>query len=93
MGNRGRRKALPPQGISPNCAYPTPNRARISYPRVRVNMYEGTKHTSSTEALRGGRRMGEIQKALGHRDRRSTERYAKLAEVTPVDDIFRRRKG
>jgi integrase len=60
---------------------------------VRVKMYEGTKHTSATEALRGGRRMEEIQKALGHRDRRSTEKYAKLAEVTPVDDIFRRRKS
>ena len=35
----------------------------------------------------------EIQKALGHKDRRSTEKYAKLAEVTPVDDIFRQRKG
>ena len=46
---------------------------------VRVKMYEGTKHTSATEALRGGRRREEIQKALGHRDRRSTERYAKLA--------------
>lgn len=59
---------------------------------VRVKMYEGTKHTSATEALRGGRRMEEIQKALGHKDRRSTERYAKFAEVTPVDDIFRGRK-
>jgi integrase len=58
---------------------------------VRVKMYEGTKHTSATEALRGGRRREEIQKTLGHKDRRSTERYAKLAEVTPVDDIFRRR--
>ena len=59
---------------------------------VRVKMYEGTKHTSATEALRSGRRMEEIQKAIGHKDRRSTERYAKLAEVTPVDDIFRRRQ-
>jgi hypothetical protein len=30
--------------------------------------------------------------AFGHKDRRSTERYPKLAEVPPVDDIFRRRK-
>jgi hypothetical protein len=30
---------------------------------VRVKMYEGTKHTSATEAVRGGRRMEEIQKA------------------------------
>jgi hypothetical protein len=37
--------------------------------------------------------MEEIHKALGRRDRRSTERYAKLAEVTPVDDVFRRRNG
>ena len=39
-----------------------------------------------------GRRMEEIQKALGHKDRRSTEKYAKLAEVTPVEAIFRGRK-
>jgi len=56
-------------------------------------MVEGTKRTSASEALRGGRRVEEIQKALGHRDRRLTERHAKLAEVTPVDDIFRRRRG
>lgn len=58
---------------------------------VRVRMYEGTKHTSATEALRGGRRMEEIQHALGHRDRRSTERYARLADVARVEDLFRRR--
>ena len=58
---------------------------------VRVRMYEGTKHTSATEALRSGRRMEEIQHALGHRDRRSTERYARLADVARVEDLFRRR--
>jgi len=57
---------------------------------VLVRMYEGTKHTTATEALRAGRRMEEIQRALGHRDRKSTERYARLAEVTPVGELFRR---
>jgi hypothetical protein len=54
-------------------------------------MYEGTKHTSATEALRGGRRLEEIQHALGHRDRRSTERYARLPDGARVEDLFRRR--
>lgn len=58
---------------------------------VRVSMYEGTKHTTATEALRSGRRLEEIQHALGHRDRRSTERYARLADVARVEDLFRRR--
>ncbi|HEU4428065.1 MAG TPA: site-specific integrase [Myxococcota bacterium] len=59
---------------------------------VRVRMYEGTKHTTATEALRAGRRMEDIQQALGHRDRRSTERYARLAEVAKVEDLFRGRR-
>jgi len=59
---------------------------------VKVRMYEGTKHTSATEALRGGRRLEEIQHALGHRDRRSTERYARLADVARVEDLFRQRR-
>jgi integrase len=57
---------------------------------VPVRMYEGTKHTTATEALRAGRRMEEIQHALGHRDRKSTERYARLAAISPVGDLFRR---
>ena len=58
---------------------------------VRVRMYEGTKHTTATEALRSGRRLEEIQAALGHRDRKSTERNARLAEVIPAGELFRRR--
>lgn len=66
------------------------NRAALAV-GVQVRMYEGTKHTTATEALRAGRRLEDIQAALGHRDRKSTERYARLAEVTPVGDLFRRR--
>jgi hypothetical protein len=58
---------------------------------VRVRMYEDTKHTSATEALRGGRRLEEVQHGLGHKDRRSTERYARHADVARVEDLFRRR--
>jgi hypothetical protein len=66
------------------------NRAALAV-GVRVRMYEGTTHTTATEALRAGRRLEEIQAALGHRDRRSAERSARLAEVTPVGELFRRR--
>jgi integrase len=58
---------------------------------VRVRMYEGTKHTTATEALRAGASMDAIQAALGHRDRKSTQRYARMAEIAPVGELFRRR--
>lgn len=59
---------------------------------VSIRMYEGTKHTTATEALRAGRRMEDIQAALGHKDRKSTERYARMAEIAPVGELFRRRR-
>ena len=45
---------------------------------LRVKMYEGTKHTLATNLLERGATMDVVQALLRHRDRRSTERYAKL---------------
>jgi len=52
---------------------------------VRVRMYEGTKHSSASAALRSGTTLERVQRALGHADRRSTERYAKLDDQAVVD--------
>jgi site-specific recombinase XerD len=44
-------------------------------------MYEGTKHAFASDAVRRGVGLELVQKYLGHADRRSTERYAKLADA------------
>ncbi len=51
---------------------------------VRSSLYEGTKHTSATAARRAGVALEVIQAALGHADVRSTERYARAAELAPT---------
>jgi site-specific recombinase XerD len=43
-----------------------------------VPIYEGTKHTWATNSLNRGVRMEAVQATLGHKDRRSTEKYAKF---------------
>lgn len=55
---------------------------------VGVSMYPGTKHSSATAARRAGIPLDVIQRALRHRDARSTELYAELEPVTPAA-IFR----
>lgn len=57
---------------------------------VTVGLYEGTKHATSTDLLRRGESMETVQKFLGHKDARSTARYAKLADRN-VSDAMRRR--
>jgi integrase len=55
--------------------------AGVSY----VGLYEGTKHSSATAARRRGIGLDQIQAALRHADIRSTERYARAGELTPVN--------
>jgi len=50
-----------------------------------VPLYCGTKHSSATAARRAGVALETIQHALGHADRRSTERYARAATLAPVE--------
>ncbi len=48
---------------------------------VEVKMYEGTKHAFATDAVARGVPLEWVQKFLRHADRRSTERYARLANA------------
>ena len=45
-----------------------------------VRLYEGTKHTMATDAIRRGVSERALQTFLGHRDVRSTQRYARMPE-------------
>ena len=56
-----------------------------------VRLYEGTKHASASAAVRSGASLYEVQRALGHRDSRSTELYAQLEPVVPAA-LFRGRQ-
>jgi integrase len=58
---------------------------------VRVSLYTGTKHSTATELRRQGVPLDVIQKFCGHRDPRSTEVYAKLADQALVEAIRRPR--
>lgn len=51
---------------------------------IRVKLYEGTKHSFATAALRRGVPEIAIQRFLGHTDVRSTRRYARLADEALV---------
>jgi site-specific recombinase XerD len=57
---------------------------------VVVGLYEGLKHATATDLLRRGESLETVQKFLGHKDARSTARYAKLADRN-VSDAMRRR--
>ena len=56
---------------------------------VSVSLYTGTKHSTATELRRQGVPLDVIQKLCGHRDPRSTEVYAKLADQALVEAIRR----
>ncbi len=45
-----------------------------------VRLYEGTKHTMATDAIRRGVSEHALQTFLGHADARSTRRYARISE-------------
>jgi hypothetical protein len=49
-----------------------------------ICLYEGTKHTFATNAKRRGIEDRLLQRFLGHRDRRSVERDARLADEALV---------
>ena len=49
-----------------------------------VRLYEGTKHTMATDAVRRGVAERALQAFLGHRDARSTRRYARLSDEALV---------
>ena len=52
---------------------------------VHVPMYEGTKHSTATDAIRRGVSLEQIQAALRHADGASTRVYAKLARGGAFD--------
>lgn len=52
---------------------------------VVVGLYAGTKHSTATAALRDGVPLAKIRDALRHADVRSTEKYARAAELAPVE--------
>jgi site-specific recombinase XerD len=56
---------------------------------VRVSLYNGTKHSTATGLRRQGVPLDVTQKICGHRDPRSTEVYAKLADQALVEAIRR----
>ena len=56
---------------------------------VKVKMYEGTKHSSATGWRSSGMDLEMIRRMLRHRDSRSTERYAKLADSALVEAFTR----
>ena len=58
---------------------------------VEISLYEGTKHSRATDLLRQGVSERVLQALLGHRDARSTRRYARLADEALVDAIRPRR--
>ena len=57
---------------------------------VEAGLYEGTKHSFATDATLRGVPERALQSYLGHRDVRSTRRYARLADQALVDVIRRR---
>ena len=59
---------------------------------VRVGLYEGTKHAFATNAVARGVEMHKVQKFLGHADKRTTERYAKLSDRALLS-VLRRGKS
>jgi site-specific recombinase XerD len=52
-----------------------------------IGLYNGTKHSTATELRRQGISLDVIQRLCGHRDARSTEVYAKLADEALVEAI------
>ncbi len=54
-----------------------------------IPLYEGTKHSGATDMLARTKDLDAVQRYLGHRDRRSTELYAKVQD-TALIEIARR---
>ena len=58
---------------------------------VESSLYDGTKHSRASDLLRQGVSERVLQVLLGHRDVRSTRRYARLADEALVEAIRPRR--
>ncbi len=58
---------------------------------IRVKMYEGTKHAFASNAIAAGVDLYRLRDFLGHKDARSTERYARLADVGRLEVLRRTR--
>ncbi len=71
------------------------SRAALAAGLPGVRMYEGTKHSTLTEARRRGAPLDHLQLAAGHEDPSSTEVYAELAQAqaTKVLRMARRPRG
>ena len=50
-----------------------------------ISLYEGTKHTFATDAIRRGVPERHLQRFLGHASIQSTRRYARLADNALVE--------
>ena len=55
-----------------------------------VSVYPGTKHSRATQWLNEGATLEQIQAVLGHADRRSTEKYARISPLTLVGVVRKR---
>ena len=64
---------------------------RTSGLELGVNSYEAFKHSTATEWLRRGATEREIQELLGHKDAKSTRKYAKLANERLAEVVESRR--
>ena len=60
---------------------------------VSISLYEGTKHTFATDAALRGVSERALQAYLGHRDPRSTRKYARLSDGALLDVIGRTAGG
>ena len=62
-----------------------------------VGLYEGTKHSFATDAIRRGVPERSLQRFLGHASVMSTRRYARLADTALLEvlrpDGMRERQG
>jgi integrase len=56
-----------------------------------VQMYEGTKHSTATDAIRRGVPVELVRRFLGHADIRTTQRYVNL-EDTALVHVLRRKE-
>jgi hypothetical protein len=51
----------------------------------RISLYEGTKHSMATDAIRRGVPERYLQRFLGHKNMQSTRRYAHLADNALIE--------
>ncbi len=50
-----------------------------------ISLYEGTKHSFATDAIRRGVPERHLQRFLGHKNVQSTRRYARLADTALIE--------